>query len=186
MEDSYSYDSSVYENGVTSSGSEAAMMSGFYIALGIALVVSYVIYALFLSMIFKKAGEQAWKAWVPVYNQWVFLELGGQKGWLALLSLLGAIPLLGIIPALVAYVYSAIAAYKIGLNLGKEGVFVLLYIFLPLVWVIWLGVDKTAVWKGAGSQSVTPSTEPAPAQFGQPATTDNTTPPTTPSQPTAP
>lgn len=153
-----SYDSSTF-----GSSGDAVAMSVFYMFLGVVMIISYVIYAIFLSMIFKKAGVEGWKAWVPIYNQWVFLELGGQKGWLSLLSLLGVIPFLGLIPALVAYVYSAIAAYKIGLDFGKEGVFVLLYIFLPIVWVIWIAVDKTAIWKGAGSQGVAQSAATPPS-----------------------
>jgi hypothetical protein len=36
-----------------------------------------------------------------------------------------------------------IAMYHIGKKLGKDGVFVLLAIFLPIVWLIWLAVDKS-------------------------------------------
>lgn len=34
-----------------------------------------------LGKIFKKAGVEAWKAWVPGYNSYILLELGGQSGW---------------------------------------------------------------------------------------------------------
>ncbi len=102
-------------------------------------VIIYVVFAIFLSMVFKKAGIEGWKAWVPVYNNWVMLEMGDQPGWWSILAL---IPFVNIVAAVFMY----IAMYRIGLKFGKEGVFVLLGIFLPPVWLIWLAVDKTAVW----------------------------------------
>jgi hypothetical protein len=123
-------------------------------------IVAYVVTAIFLSKVFKKAGVEGWKAWVPIYNSWVTLELGEQPGWLSLLVLTSWIPLVGFVTAIVFYVFHALAAYKIGLKFGKEGVFVLLAIFLPIVWVIWLAVDKTAVWKGTANVQAVPAGPP--------------------------
>jgi len=41
-----------------------------------------------------------------------------------------------------------IAMYNISLKFGKESTFVLWAIFLPIVWLIWLAVDKS-VWNNA-------------------------------------
>lgn len=188
MEDTSTYDSSVYDSSLyetsSSMGSsgDAAVASVLFLGLGIIALITYVIGAIFMGMIFKKAGIPAWKAWVPVYNSWVFLELGGQKGWWVLLSL---IPFLNFVTVYVTIVFMCIAAYRIGLNFGKEGWFVVLYILFGPVWLIWLAVDKTAVWN-----PVTPGTTPAaPAPIQQQtsttATQDDSTPPTTPTQPTA-
>lgn len=106
----------------------------------IAAAVAYVATALLLGRIFKKAGVESWKAWVPVYNSWVLLELGEQKGYWAVLAL---VPIVNI----VAMVFTYIAMYRIGLSFGKDGAFVLLAIFLPLVWYIWLAFDNST-WKG--------------------------------------
>ena len=100
----------------------------------------YVVSALLLGRIFKKAGIESWKAWVPVYNGWTLLEMGGQQGFWAVLAL---IPGVNIVSAVFMY----IAMYHIGLKFGKEGAFVLLAIFLPLVWFIWLAVDDST-WNG--------------------------------------
>jgi len=117
-------------------------------ALALVLVISlwvgligYIVTAIFLGMIFKKAGVPAWKAWVPVYNSWTLLTLGGQNGIWAVLAL---IPVVNIVSAIFIY----IAMYHIGKNLGKSDAFVLWAIFLPIVWLIWLAVDKST-WKGA-------------------------------------
>jgi uncharacterized protein DUF5684 len=98
--------------------------------------VMYVIISLLLGRIFKKAGVPGWKAWVPVYNTWTMLELGGQKGYWSVLAL---IPFIGIIASVFLY----IAMYNIGKKLGKEGAFVLWAIFVPLVWYVWLAVDSS-------------------------------------------
>lgn len=162
MDNSTNFDSSIYDTqagpmAVSSGDSgEFALMLGF---LGIAGLVMYVVFAIFMGMIFKKADVPAWKAWVPIYNQWVFLELGGQKGWWVLLSL---IPFVNLITVYVTLVFMCIAAYRIGLNFGKEAWFVVLYILAGPIWLIWLAVDKTAVWQ-PGNANAAPeiSTQPA-------------------------
>ena len=142
------------QNVQASDAAVAALAVGTIIFAIIITVVAYVLNAFLLGRIFKKAGVEQWKAWVPVYNSWVMLELGDQKGWWAVLML---VPFVNI----VALVFLIIAEYNIGLKLGKEGVFVLLAIFLPLVWLIWLAFDKST-WKGAKPAVV--ATEAAPVK----------------------
>lgn len=113
-----------------------AMMWFIIIATFLILLVTYAIVAIFLARIFNKAGVPGWKAWVPVYNTWTTLELGDQKGWWALVMLF---PVVNI----VASVFLYIAMYTIGLRLGKDGVFVLWAIFLPIVWYAWLALDDS-------------------------------------------
>jgi hypothetical protein len=137
----------------------AAIGVGFLIFMFIFIVLAYVVTAIFLGMIFKKAGVPVWKAWVPIYNSWIMLELGDQPGFWAVLAI---VPVVNIVSAVFMYM----AMYKIGLKLGKEGAFVLLAIFLPIVWMIWLAVDKST-WKGApltGGTTQTPTTPQPPAQ----------------------
>jgi hypothetical protein len=131
---------STYDDGGSAAGAVAGLLftlifMGVYIVLIIAI---YVVTALFLSKIFVKAGEPAWKAWVPGYNTWVFLELGGQAGWWILVAL---VPIVGI----AASVFMCIAAYNVGLRFGKTGAWVVLYIFLPYVWFGILAFDRS-VW----------------------------------------
>lgn len=103
----------------------------------------YVVISLCLMRIFKKAGVKQWIAWVPFYNNWKLLEIGGQQGFWAVLAI---IPIVNIVSAVFMY----IAMYHIGKKLGKEGAFVLLAIFLPYVWYIWLAVDKST-WNDSAS-----------------------------------
>jgi hypothetical protein len=148
------YDPYYYETGTstTSGAMEAGMFITIMLFVLLFVVAAYVVQALLLGRIFAKAGEKSWKAWVPVYNSWVMLEIGGQQGFWAVLAL---VPVVNI----VSVVFMIIAMYNIGLKLGKEGAFVLLAIFLPLVWLIWLAVDSST-WKGKKPVK----TDPAPAK----------------------
>ena len=69
--------------------------------------------------IFKKAGLPGWKAWVPFYNNWLFLELGGYNGALIFLAF---IPFFGGIALLVA---TCLAAKEISKKLDKSDIFIL-------------------------------------------------------------
>lgn len=168
----------------------AAAFTVFLTFFAIVTVIGYVVSSFLLSRIFKKAGVEAWKAWVPVYNNWVTYELGDQKGFWAILLL---VPIVNI----VSLVFYFIALYKIGLNLGKEGWFVLIGIFLPLVWLIWLAFDSST-WKNtdvpaapgqapAYQPPVAPVESVAPVQpveSTEPTESTQQTPPTPPTTPT--
>ena len=205
MPDSSTYDTPYsYDYQPVTSGSEVAtdpaMAAGVFLMLGIFTLISYVIGAVLMGLVFKKAGIPMWKAWVPVYNLWTFLEMGDQKGWI---SLLAAIPIVNFVTIWIAIVFIAIAAYRIGLKFGKEGWFVLIYIFFAPVWYLWLAFDDTAVWQGSVDKSAgtppadTPvGTPPVATEFPQattpadqptpPRPTDNSQePPRPPQQPTA-
>lgn len=119
---------------------------------GVITLIAYAISSLLMSFLFKKAGVEMWKAWVPIYNTWVFLELGGQKGYWVLLNFLAIIPFIGWIASIAFVVFSAMAAYNIGLTLGKGGVWVVLYIFLPIIWFAVLAFDSSQ-WRGRNSSS---------------------------------
>ena len=108
-------------------------------------VVSYLIMALSLMKIFKKADVKPWAAWVPFYNSWKMLEIGGQSGvWVTL----SVVPVVSIIYT----VYTYIAMYHIGKKLEKNGAFMLFGLFLPIVWCIWLAVDNST-WHDEASSA---------------------------------
>lgn len=139
-----------YTSAPTDEAAAAAMILMVFTVTFLFVVAMYVISALCLMRIFKKADiEQPWAAWVPIYNNWKMLEIGGQQGFWAVLAI---IPVVNIISAVFMY----IAMYHIGLKLEKEGVFILFAIFLSPVWLIWLAVDKSTWHETAGAPSLTP------------------------------
>jgi len=83
----------------------------------------YVIFSILTMKIFKKFNIAGWKAWVPFVNTWTFLELGGQHGWWQFIPIAN-------------FIFIIIAAYNIGTKLGKDGIMIVLYLFIPIVWFI--------------------------------------------------
>lgn len=128
----------------TSPDINAAVLGGIFLFFIFFALVSYAVVAFLLSRIFKKAGVPEWAAWVPIYNNWKLLELGNQPGFWAILNL---VPFVNI----VAMFYTYISMYDIGLKLQKAGWFVVVAIFLPLIWLIWLAFDDSK-WPPAKKQ----------------------------------
>ncbi|BDV29701.1 DUF5684 domain-containing protein [Microbacterium terricola] len=104
-------------------------------------VILYVWVALALSAVFAKAGEERWKAWVPVLNTIVLLQLGAFSGWLVLLAL---IPVAG---ALALWIVLIVACHRINLSFGfGAGMTVLAALLFP-IWASVVGFGP-AVWIG--------------------------------------
>jgi hypothetical protein len=61
-------------------------------------LIAYVYYRLTLTFIFRKAGLKAWPAWVPIFNMWRLLQLGGQRGWWILIASGAGIVMAGVAP----------------------------------------------------------------------------------------
>lgn len=109
-----------------------------FVTIGLLILSSgYLITSWFLMRIFKKANVAAWKAWIPFYNEWIFLQMGGQPGWIVLLQF---VPMLGIVTT----VFLAIAAVHLAASFAKQGVgWLILYILLPVVWLAILAFDRS-------------------------------------------
>ena len=126
------------------------------------LALSLLLYAwtaLALSAVFGKSGEASGKAWVPILNLVVLLELGGQSGWLLLLLLAPGVG------ALILWVFLVIAAYRINVAFGHgTGMTVLAALSLP-IWATVLGFGS-ARWLGTG---IRPARENAAPRVGRPA-----------------
>ncbi|MFY9712133.1 MAG: large exoprotein [Microbacterium sp.] len=165
-------------------------------------IAVYVLTSLFLMKIFQKAGVQgAWRAWVPVYNSMVMFKLGDLSPWLVLYGIGGAILLswigIGVVFSLALAVLSALAAWRIGLKLQKDAVWVVLYVLLSIVWLGINAFDKSrwnanvapapwagnaflgdrTVWDGVPTQ---PSAVAGPAQPGYGAAPQGYAPPAQP------
>ncbi len=137
----------------TTNDVDAGVLAGMMIFYVIFIIGSYVLTSWFMMMLFKKAGVAGWKAWVPAYNMWKMLQLGGQPGWWVILAF---IPFVNI----ASLVFLCIAAYNIGLKLSKDGVWVVLFIFLEIVWLGILGLDSSKWDDSKGAKSLTPEVMP--------------------------
>ena len=128
----YTYD---YSNNVAAELAPAAITIIVLFAFLFVAVV-YALNAFLLGRVFKKAGLAQWIAWVPFYNTWKLLELGGQPGFWAIFLVISPLNI-------VTAVFTYIAMYHIGLKFGKDGAWVVLGIFLPTVWLAILAFDNS-------------------------------------------
>ena len=132
-----------------------AVATWLYVSGGL---IAYAYHALALTFIFRKAGLKVWPAWVPIFNVWRVLQLGGQKGWWVLIAL---IPVVGTI---VYLVFLILAGIKIQTAFGKPGVFYLLAILITPVWYGILAWDRST-WNPKHTPVIPPSGYgPAPAR----------------------
>lgn len=155
-------DQLAYYSDTGSAAAFYAFLAVFYGVLFIFAIAGYVIGSFFYMKLFEKAGvEGKWRAWVPLYNTLIFAKLGDLSPWW-LLALWGAtivlswIPVIGTLIAIALAVYIILAAYRVQTKLGKEGPWIILYIFLPLVWLgimalnssRWSTAVRPAPWAG--------------------------------------
>ena len=148
----YSYGYRGYSHNV---GADAAFGISILSLLTIALVAAiagYVISSLLYMLIFKKAGIDTKKAWIPFYNRWTFFELGGQEGWKSLLSF---IPYVGII---ISFVFEVLAVVEISKKLDKSPYWAILFVFAAPIWFLILGLDSSRWNDIAGKESLAKGT----------------------------
>ena len=131
-----------------SGGGYLALLAVFGLFLTIIGIAIYIVASWFLMKIFDKAGVQGrWRAWVPIYNTMVFSKLGDLSPWLILYGYGAAFVLnfvgLGWLGSLAAFAVTLLAAWRVGLKLQKEVPWVILYFFLPLIWLGILAFDKS-------------------------------------------
>lgn len=173
-------------------GGALALLAAFAIFFTFFGLAFYVIGSLFLMKIFEKAGVQGkWRAWVPVYNTMIFFKLGDLSPWLVLYGIgaslvLSWLPVVGQLIPFAILALTALAAWRVGLKLQKEAVWVVLYVLLSLVWLGINAFDKSrwntaiapapwggnaflgdrTVWEGIPAQ---PSAAAAPQGYAAPA-----------------
>ena len=125
----------------------------------IAAIIGYVISSLLYMLIFKKAGIEAKKAWIPFYNRWIFFELGGQEGWKSLLTF---IPYVGFI---ISLVFEVMAVVEISKKLGKSPYWAILFPLgyltfgiTTLIWYLTTALSNNQWNDAAGKESLAKGT----------------------------
>lgn len=124
--------------------------------------------------LFEKAGRLGWTALIPIYNIVVTLEMVGMSPWLVLLVF---IPVVG--PAAL-FIVSILMNIKLAKAFGKEEIFAIGLILLPIVFIPILAFDKSK-FNGIAPKNpntpTAPTSTPAPApQTDQEISTTTTTP----------
>jgi uncharacterized protein DUF5684 len=95
-------------------------------------------------MIFTKAGEEGWKAIIPIYNIIVLLKIVGREWWWLILML---IPIVG-------FIVWIIVALDLAKSFGRGVGFALGLIILPFIWSLILGFGSDT-YRGPAARAVT-------------------------------
>lgn len=144
----------------------AGMLGLLVVGVGIALLISYVVSAVLLMMLFKNTDNaRPWTAWVPLLNTVELLRTAGiARAWVwVLLITVGSVvvswvPLLGWVLSLgllaVSILVSVWMAQGIQRGLGLDSVGgVVLAILLPLPWLIWMVIRSSKqTWNEIAAQ----------------------------------
>jgi hypothetical protein len=113
----------------------------FGMLLSLLLVAAlYVWVALALSAVFRKSGVEPWKAWVPVLNTVVLLQLAGLSPWLVVLAFVPIVQI-AFIAVFALAIYRLNVAFGFGIGMTVLGV-----LLLP-VWATIVGFGS-ARWVG--------------------------------------
>jgi hypothetical protein len=130
------------------------LSGSFIVGYFFAVLALYFITALIQWKIFVKAGEQGWKAVIPIYNSYIEYRLFWKTRWFfipliaaCIGSFLMWIPFLGIIifiiSSLIAFVISAVLNIQKSRAFGKEDIFAVGLILLPLLFNLILAFDSS-------------------------------------------
>lgn len=125
----YTYDTSL--NSTESAGlAGLAIFSGVFLLIWLAVVVVMVVS---MWKVFEKAGVEGWKAIIPVYNFWVLCEIAGRPGWWSLVVLLSFVPLVNFVAWIAVLAVQIIVSIDVAKVFGKDNVFAILLILLPVI-----------------------------------------------------
>ena len=148
----------VLAQGTTTSSSFSVGVILFLVLLFVAV---YLFYGYCFGRILQKAGRPLWAGFVPIYNEWVGLEIVGRPGWLVLL---GFIPFVGwLINLIVLVIFSIDLAKSFGKGAGYGvGIIFLGFIFIPI-----LGLGSAQYYGPAARAGMPPGGYPPPG-YGYP------------------
>ena len=131
-------------------------------AAAVILVIYFAVIILVIAgmwKIFTKAGEDGWKAIIPIYNVWVLLRIVGRPGWWLILFFI----------PFVNFIIWIIVANDLSKSFGKGVGFTLGLVFLSPIFILILGFgDARYVGPGGTPAMSTSGAPPPPAAGGTP------------------
>lgn len=105
------------------------LTAGYYVA----VLVIYILLIVAWWRIFQKAGQPGWASLIPIYNLYILFKISMGSGWFFLLEF---IPVANIIIDIILKV-------KLSKAFGYPGIFALGLIFLPNIFQLILGFDRS-------------------------------------------
>ncbi len=168
-----------YTYSTSTSQQSSSGLGAFAIAVSLIGLIIAVIAIVAMWKIFVKAGQPGWKAIIPGYNSWTLAEIAGKPGWWGIVGLAGAIPLVGFIASIAAFVLYIIIALELAKKFGKSSAFAVFgLIIFSIVGLLILGFGD-AKYDGTATTAApsTPGTTPTPPAAKPPTETPSATPP---------
>ena len=117
---------------VLAQASDAAESGIVIVAVVIGLAIIGFMIATFWK-IFEKAGEEGWKAIIPIYNQVVILQIIGRPVWWVAFFVAQVVPFLNLIAWIPALVFTVIMMIDLAKSFGKDTGFGVGLAFLPFI-----------------------------------------------------
>ena len=130
------YDSSYADMATFASVATLASLISTY---SLIILAFYVLIIVAQWKIFTKAGQEGWKALIPIYNVVVLYKIIGLSPWLLLLYLLSVVPVVGWI---ISIALSIVSTVKLAKAFNKSTAFIFGLLFLSPIFQMILGFGK--------------------------------------------
>ena len=131
-------------------GTESAVLGTVFAILGIVFIFAAIvgiICIIGLWKMFKKAGEEGWKAIIPVYNMYTLATITGVSPWwilvVSIVSIIsGAVPAISFLGTIVSLYFSILICVSTAKSFGKDEAFAVGLFFLSPIFYMILGVGS--------------------------------------------
>ncbi len=137
------YDTTYYDSGL---GALVGMFIGVFVVIMLVVLIAAIIVTIAQWKMFKKAGEEGWKAIIPVYNVYTLCKIVGVNPYWILIvmlgSLLSGVPLVGLVSFAASIYFQILLNVSIAKSFGKDGGFAVGLIFVPYIFYPILGLGK--------------------------------------------
>lgn len=130
------YDSSYADMATFASVATLASLISTY---SLIILAFYVLIIVAQWKIFTKAGQEGWKALIPIYNVVVLYKIIGLSPWLLLLYLLSVVPVVGWI---ISIALSIVSTVKLAKAFNQSTAFIFGFLFLSPIFQMILGFGK--------------------------------------------
>ena len=146
------YDSSYADMATFASVATLASLISTY---SLIILAFYVLIIVAQWKIFTKAGQEGWKALIPIYNVVVLYKIIGLSPWLLLLYLLSVVPVVGWI---ISIALSIVSTVKLAKAFNQSTAFIFGLLFLSPIFQMILGFGK-AEYVGAENNTTNTSVQ---------------------------
>ncbi|HVM87832.1 MAG TPA: DUF5684 domain-containing protein [Puia sp.] len=119
------------------------LSAGFLLIFTIIVLIIAIIVIAGMWKVFEKAGQQGWKAIIPIYNIYILTKIAGKPGWWTLLC---CIPYLNIV--FIVWLYNMISK-----SFGKSEGFTVGLVFLGIIFWPILGFGNAHYLGPFGNQA---------------------------------